>query len=208
MLIPPFVVSYIHMSEETLTTQTDTNKIEDDFSVNNEWQAKDAAEKAQRLINMPTPEEDPKSLSRGKKIGTALALIGAAGLGAGGTAIAVDHSVPGKEVASATSTVFQGEGVQQSVYRDIAEIESKKIDPADPNERQDVTSQAVAIHSDANNIVQPGENITVIAEKSPIFGNITYKAVENPALNTESNVQLPLPPATNTDDTIPAPITH
>ncbi len=169
------------MIEDTPTQQNDSDKIEDNFAQIDEWQ-KDAADRARLLMNETEQAEDPKKMSVGQKIAAAAGLTAALTLGLGIGAVVSDNLIPGDKVASETSTVFGGEGVQQSVDRAIKQIESHNIiDPADTAERQDVYSQAVHIHSDANGIVQPGENITVIAEKSPVFGNITYKAVEEPA---------------------------
>ncbi|MDB5179451.1 MAG: hypothetical protein JWN12_83 [Candidatus Saccharibacteria bacterium] len=183
------------MSEETPTPQTESPNEEDNQSLDKHWSDVELMDRAsqaakQNFIDTPTPAEDPKGWSFGKKVGATIALAGAATLGAGVATVTADHLVPGQEVATATSTVYPGEGLEQSVDRDIKQIESQKIDPADTTERQDVISQAVDIHSDQNGIVQPGENVTVVAEKSPIFGNVTYKAVPN------------------TDGTIPAPDTH
>jgi hypothetical protein len=207
----------MHMSEETQTPQLEkpetTPEATSDAAMDEHWKDIDVMNRASQaakanFIDVPTPSEDPKGWSRGKTIGATIALASAAALGAGGATVVVDSIVPGQEVASATSTVFNGEGIQQSVDRDIQQIESQKIDPADTTERQDVISQAVDMHTDSNGIVQPGENVTVIAEKSPILGNITYKAVPNEASQPVVNEQLPLPPALNTDGTIPAPDTH
>ncbi|RWZ78904.1 MAG: hypothetical protein EOT05_04135 [Candidatus Microsaccharimonas sossegonensis] len=165
--------------DETYTPPQKTDEIEDNFSTINEWQAKAAAEKARQLIGTPTQAEDPKGWSFGRKLGATIALAGAVGLGAGGATVAADSLIPGKEVASASSTVLNGEGLQQSVDRAIEQIELKKIYPSGPTERLDVISEANKIYSDQNGIVQPGQNVTVVAKESPIFGNITYEAVPN-----------------------------
>ena len=170
------------MNEDTPTQKNDSGKIEDNFAQINEWEAKNAADRARVIMNSPEPAEDPPKWSIGQKIATAAGLTAALTLGLGIGVGVSDNLIPGDKVGSGTSTVLEGEGVQQAVDRDIKEIESQNVtDPADTAERQDVYSQAVHIHSDVNGIVQPGENITVIAEKSPVFGNITYKAVEEPA---------------------------
>lgn len=146
-----------------------------------EFDISDAAGRAQQLFEIPqqttdtpTPEEPTvkQGWSTRQKVGTVIAI----GAGIAGVNVA-DYIAPGQEIAAATSTVQAGKGIEQAVDRDIKQIELQKIDPADPNERSDVISQAIEIHTDINGIVQPGENITVVAEKSPIFGNITYEAV-------------------------------
>jgi len=153
---------------------------EDDFAVNAKWQ-EEAAERARRVVDAPEQNEPATqpAWTRRQKALTGLALTGAALFGGGTAVAAVDHMLPGKEVGSSSTSIRSGEGVEAAVYRDIAEIESTKIDPADSTERQDVVSQAVEFHTDSNNVVQPGEMVTVVAEKSPIFGNVTYKAVDN-----------------------------
>lgn len=202
------------MSETYIPPQK-TNKekeIEDNFATINAWQQKDAARRAREVIDTPiTPQVDTVKDNTGwstrAKVTVGFVAGAVLGVGASG-AIVADHLLPGQELASASSTVEQGEGIEQSVNRDIAEIESKKIDPANTTERQDVVYQAVKIHSDTAGIVQPGENVTVIAEKSAVFGNVTYKAVPNGEAGNP-DTQLPLPPALNTDGTtIPAPFTH
>jgi hypothetical protein len=200
---------------ETYTPQASTAEtnneepIEDNFAAINEWQQAEASRRAQALINVPVEPEDTNDKAKwGTKVAVTTGIVIGAALGAGGTAVGLDHVLPGEQVASASTSVQNGEGLEQSVDRDISQIEAKKIDPADTTERQDVISQAVEFHTDSNGIVQPGEKVTVIAEKSPIFGNIRYEAVPNPATSNETTVQLPLPPAINTDGTIPAPDTH
>ena len=174
------------MSEETQTPPQETNPLtqtENNFTTIDEMQTSDkwqkaVAEHARRIIEAQ-PLEPLSPSVRSKRLRFGAGVVIGATLATGGTIVAADHILPSKEIASATTSVQRGEGVEQSVYRDIAEIESKNIDPADTTERQDVTYQAVDIHSDANGIVQPGESVKVIAEKSQIFGNVTYKAVGN-----------------------------
>ena len=179
---------------------------EDDFAVLDEWQQQDeAAKRARAIIEAPVTttvdvSKERSSKSTGVKVVATGILAGATLVG--GTLGIGDSVLPGQEIASATSTVQQGEGITQSVYRDIAEIESQKIDPADSTERQDVVSQAIDLHTDSNGIVQPGVNVTVVAEKSPIFGNVTYKAVPNPETETQ------LPPSPDNEGTIPSPVTR
>lgn len=164
----------------------------------------EAARKAAGLKDAQTPAQPPATTeSSGWSTREKLATVIVAGATAiGGGLVAADQILPGQEIASASSTINQGEGITDAVDRSIDQIEAQKVDPADIIERADVISQAVDIHRDENGVVHPGQTVGVIAEKSPIFNNVTYKA----APVVEAAADTPQQPATT--ETIPTPETH
>jgi hypothetical protein len=99
----------MHMSEETQTPQTNTNEVEDNFSVNDEWQAKDAAAAARRLdaqrLTQAQPESDESSLF-GKRPGLAITgLVGVAALGVGGLVALEGGSPDGAERGTTDASI-------------------------------------------------------------------------------------------------------
>ena len=202
----------MHMNNETQTqanTQPETSNPENvstepnfDSHVNDVLELQKLSERAQSIADLPpAPDVDVSTEKKGMRplaiAGTVLAAGAVLGVGAN----ALDHALPQETVAVATGTVEQGGDITQSVDDAIEQIESQGVDPADPNERQDVIYQAVDLHTE-DGIVQPGTEVEVTAVKSPLFGDITYKATE-PVENTSSSfedMQLP-----TLSDTPPAP---
>ena len=200
---------------ETYTPQPDSknneSNINETFESNLEMQPSDAdrieaARRAQTIIqgstqpqevaqSQPEPSGEKSGWSTRAKVATGF-VVGAT-LATGGTAAALDTILPGQEIASASSTIEQGGDITSAVDRSIDKIEAQKVDPADPTKRADVIHQAVDIQ---NGVVHPGQTVEVIAEKSPIFGNVTYRAAP-----TEAAVDTPQP---TEQTTIPAPNTH
>jgi len=129
-----------------------------------------------------TKESTPSSrFTTRDKIFAGVGIV-AGGLTAG---VAVAENVaPSEVVYSTTATVTAGNGVESAVDEAIGFLGENGANPADATERQDVISQAVDIMSDENGHVQPGESVQVVVEKSPVFGNETYKAIPN---DTETN---------------------
>jgi hypothetical protein len=186
------------------------------------FEAHDAAAAARRLevqniITGPTPSEPSKEgrqWSKSTKLKAGVA-IGAAVLGGG--VLVADHALPEHEIASASTSVQQNEGVEVAVDRDLKAIQDQNVNPASISQREDVISQAVDLHAHENGVVDLGEKVTVVAEKSPILGFVTYEAVENeapkvvpspkPSIGTAESsdgIQLTLPPAID-GGTIPVP---
>lgn len=168
----------------------------------------EAARKAAGLKDTQTLARPPATTessgwSTREKVATVI-VAGATAIGGG--LVAADQILPGQEIASASSTINQGEGITDAVDRSIDQIEAQKadqkVDPADITERADVISQAVDIHRDENGVVHPGQTVGVIAEKSPIFNNVTYKAAPVVEAAPDTTQQ----PATT--ETIPTPETH
>jgi len=158
---------------------------EDDFSTITEIQndqdyAARERQAAERLLqeSAPTAEETtkptPSNFSLGHKVAAGVGLTVTAFAGG---AVAADHIAPSETVYSTTATVSLGNGVEVAVDEAIGYLGEQGADPADTIERQDVISQAVDILNDEDGVVQPGESVQVIVEKSPVFGIETYKAV-------------------------------
>ena len=174
--------TYIPPQETNVPHQeNDFAAIEDMQNRHAAQERREAARRAQQFIDTPEPQaasapNTSSGWSTKAKVTTGI-VLGAA-LGTGGTLVAADHILPGQEIASASTNVKIGEGIEPSINRDLSQLESLKIDPADATERQDVISQAVDIHYNQG-VVPAGEEVKVVAEKSPIFGNVTYKAVPN-----------------------------
>jgi len=161
---------------------------EDNFAEIEAWQKneqyqREAAERAQRIMAESAPTETAKnSWNRAVIAGTAGAAL-AAGLG-GGLAIA-DHIAPGEIVATATSTVNQGEGIIDAVDNAVGQLEAKGVDPADIRNIQDTYTHAIEIHTDENGIVQPGENVEIAVKESPVFHIKSYEAVPKDSENNQ-----------------------
>jgi len=152
---------------------------------NTERYREEAAIRAQRIIEQPEAEQSEaakKGWTKAAIAGTAAAAI-AAGLGGG--YVAVDHLAPSEIAATASATVGQGGDITSAIDKDLMFLEAQGFDPADATMRQDVISQAVKIHSDENNVVQPSENIGVIARKLPLSGTIVYEAAPKESENNQ-----------------------
>jgi len=160
---------------------------EDNYATVLGWQQeqyqREAAERAQRIIDEPTPAETAKNgWNKAVIAGTAAAAL-AAGLG-GGLAIA-DRVVPGEIVATATGTVNQGEGIIDAVDNAVGQLEAKGVDPADIHNIQDAYTQAIEIYTDENGIVQPGENVEIAVKETPVFHIKSYEAVPKDSENNQ-----------------------
>lgn len=153
----------------------DAYALQDDEAYQNEA-ARRAKESVFVLPTAADTNSKKEGWTTGQKIGAGIGLTVAAAGGIGGGIAAYDHFGPHEVVAEASSTIQQGEGVEQAVDRSLGFLEAKGVDPADATNRQDVISQAVSLTSE-NGVVQPGQTVSVEAEKSPL-GNISYKAVE------------------------------
>ena len=172
------------MIDETQTPPQETNsstKTEDNFTAILRMQSNDqlqrlAAEHAHSIVEaQPLEPLTPRPQLRKKALvfGAGVALV------LGGAGVVADHLLPAEEIASASTNVENGEGIKQSVYRNFNELKSKGIYATDAHNPEDVMYQAIKIHTDKNNVVQPGEPVEVIATKSAIFGSVAYEAVDD-----------------------------
>ena len=165
---------------------------EDDFAAINRMQddakfKRKQREAAERFLQNTTPvtSEAPAPRSGFSTTEKVIAGVVASAAAFGGGAAAADHLAPAEVVYSTTANVPVGEGIEVAVDDAIGHLRESGADPADATERQDVISQAVALHADENGIVQPNETVKVIVEESAVFGNQTYKAVPSDSEKSE-----------------------